>query len=495
MKFEISKVSSRGCTIAIILESNKSFIFVSILIFSYSFALIQCSVTTTPSVKVINCPLPTTDSSSPCGLLYSPSHNSLWVLFRSGCFIQYKLQPDLTTGSYSLLLGQSMNLISAESQKKQSQTVTWDPCVTAVNEHCFVYVTKAENAISLHFMELEYKTELTQLPLTEVPTGLSVCKSHLFILHHGNVSYASLTLSSLTMVHLLKNSTNSQSLTSPCLHVDSTVHEAETWLQHVSIGLMGKREWNKRTHSTIDSSAEENELLKETNPKRFEKASIAFVTKRRLENHGVVSFDRRFLSQLVERCLLPEGRVLSNVLRQLLLCGSDISINPRVLPALIQSQDIDTLLLFLVRVPVISVKDLLALLNFCLELPPEVVQAFAKRNQWPDRSPMETKRILLSIVGPQVLRIRCDVMDLRREIAALSMDNVYQIGVLLLSLMIDLDNTHEEERLLLEQCECHIKRLYAPSLVEWISAWIDGNMIKMVMETKTDDRFVKYVLL
>ena len=108
---------------------------------------------------------------------------------------------------------------------------------------------------------------------------------------------------------------------------------------------------------------------------------------------------------------------------------------------------------------------------------------------------METKRILLSIVGPQVLRIRCDVMDLRREIAALSMDNVYQIGVLLLSLMIDLDNTHEEERLLLEQCECHIKRLYAPSLVEWISAWIDGNMIKMVMETKTDDRFVKYVLL
>ena len=440
---------------------------------------------------MIHCSLPSPDSSSPCGLLYSPSHNSLWVLFRSGRFIQYQFQPDLTTGSYSLLLGQSVDLISTISHKKQSQIVTWEPYVTAVNERCFVYVTKEENEILLHFMELEYKTELSHLSLPELPTGISVIKSHLFVLNHGNVSYASLTLSNLSMCNLLRSSSNTQSLTSPCLHVDSTVHEAETLLKDLPVGLLGKREWSKRTHSAFDSSIEENDLLHETNSNRFEKACISFVTKRRLENHGVVSFDRRFLSQLIERCLLPDGQVLSNVLRQLLLCGSDIAINPHVLPTLIRTRDIDTLLLFLVRVPVVSVKDLLALLNFFMELPLEVVQSFAKRNQWPERSPIESKRVLLSIVGPQVLRVRCDVMDLRREVAALPMNDVYELGVLLLTLMIDLDNPHEEERLLLEQCECQIKRLYAPSLVEWLSAWVDGNMIKMVMETKTDDRFVK----
>ena len=89
------------------------------------------------------------------------------------------------------------------------------------------------------------------------------------------------------------------------------------------------------------------------------------------------------------------------------------------------------------------------------------------------------------------MRVRCDVMALRRELAKLSMDNVYHIGVFLIALLIDLDNTHEEERLLMEHCECQNKRLYAPSLVEWMNAWIDGNMMRMVMGTKTDDRFVK----
>lgn len=494
VKFEISKVSPRGCTIATILQSKTSSFFISILISSYSFALIQCSIATVPSIKIISCDLPMDDSSSPCGLLYSSAHNSLWVLFRSGRFVQYQLQPDLTTGNYSLLFKQSIELVSAESSKKRRrvmEVISWDPCLTAINDRCFIHVTIEGKSALLHFTELEYKTELKKLKLSETPTGLCVSKSHLFILHHGDVNYATLTLSSLSMKNLLTNTSKPQSRTSYCLRVDSTVHDATKLLQDLPIGLLGKKEWSKRTLPSSSSSTEENKILKEKDPSKFEKAAIAFVTKRQSENQGVVSFDLKFLSKFVGRCLLPEGRVLSGVLRKLLLSGSDISINPKVLPALIQTQDIETLFLFLVRIPVICVKDLLTLLIFCLELPPDVIQAFAKRHQWSDRSPMETKQIFLSIVGPQVLRVRCDVMALRRELAKLSMDNVYHIGVFLIALLIDLDNTHEEERLLMEHCECQNKRLYAPSLVEWMNAWIDGNMMRMVMETKTDDRFVK----
>ena len=219
---------------------------------------------------------------------------------------------------------------------------------------------------------------------------------------------------------------------------------------------------------------------------------MEFIEKRRRENESIVSLDLRFVVKLIDRCLLSDGRVLADVVRSLILAGVDVSVNPRLLQALLKTEDLETILLFLIRTPVIAAADLLTILTHCIALDPAVIQRFAEENEWELRDPLQTKRVFLGLVGPQVVRMRCDLGSLRQGFEQLTIDEVYEVGVLLCEMLVNLDKPSKEEEMLFKKYEKEQARLYAGTLVEWINSLVDANMMRMVMETKTDDRFVKW---
>lgn len=255
-------------------------------------------------------------------------------------------------------------------------------------------------------------------------------------------------------------------------------------------GLLSAEQWEKRRVAR-DAGKEETELLGSPD---FHSAALAFIEKRQKENESIVSLDLRFVVKLIDRCLLADGRVLTDVVRALILAGVDVSVNPRLLQALLKSEDLETILLFLIQTPVIAASDLLTILTHCIALDPTVILRFAEENEWELRDPLQTKRVFLGLVGPQVVRIRCDLGSLRQGFAQLTIDEVYEVAVLLCEMLVNLDKPSKEEEMLFKKYEKEQARLYAGTLVEWINSLVDANMMRMVMETKTDDRFVKWVV-
>lgn len=252
-----------------------------------------------------------------------------------------------------------------------------------------------------------------------------------------------------------------------------------------------------------EATLEEQALLAITDRTAFETAALEFVQRRKHSNAGIVSLDARFLTALAGRCVelssssssssteVSKTYVCSELLQALLANGVDVSIHQDVLPALLQVNDLDTIVLFLLRVQTIKVPDLLHVLGHLLKIDPTVVQAFAMRNGWETRSAVEQKRVLLSVVGRIAVRVRCDLTALRTGLAALTVDEVYGLTVLLTMMLLELDQEKEEEKQLYAKNGCPPGRLYANALIQWMNSMLDANLMRMVVESKSDERFVQ----
>lgn len=92
---------------------------------------------------------------------------------------------------------------------------------------------------------------------------------------------------------------------------------------------------------------------------------------------------------------------------------------------------------------------------------PTVILRFAEENEWELRDPLQTKRVFLGLVGPQVVRIRCDLGSLRQGFAQLTIDEVYEVAVLLCEMLVNLDKPSKEEEMLFKKYEKEQARLYA----------------------------------
>lgn len=489
VKINTDRVSAHDCTVSCLLKSKQSWQSRVHLTFRYTFALIQCTIASSPSLRIITCPVPSDSLSSPCGMLYSPSTNSTWLLFQSGEFNHYLIQPDLESGSYQLVKKRSVPLLDAPdpSPKRRRTSTMMDPCLTSLSDRCFVYVTRGDREATLHFTDLQYLAELHTLVLPSPPSSLSRHASSLFLLCHHAVSRVTLQLSSLTLAAILTDATSPLALVTHGLPIDSTLHTQHDLTAGLRPGLLSAEQWKQRAIPR-NSEEEERALLCATD---FHSAALAYLAQRQAQDATIVSLDVRFVTQMIDRCLLADGHVLTDVIRALIRGGVDVSVNPRLLPALLQTQDLETVLLFLLRTPVITAGDLLNILIHCLALDPAVMQRFAEENAWELRPPQQTKRVFLGLIGAQVVRVRCDLGSLRRGFAQLTIDEVFEVGMLLCEMMVNLDKPSKEEEMLFQKYEKEQARLYAGTLVEWINSLVDANMMRMVMEAKTDDRFVK----
>ena len=212
VKYEISRVNSRGCTVVFVLSSTQSkptyTMSPFLLLPRYQVCVVQCSITTAPSMKVITADVPVMEEngeSSPCGVIYNVSANNVWLLFTSGMLVRYQLMPDLSTGKYSLQVKQSIQMIhlpqtpasdtSSKSKKTKSKkargaskqinvestpSMDWDPFFTAIGDRCVAFVAREglDGQFTLRFVETEYMAEIRSIALTEQPTGLAFRKSH-----------------------------------------------------------------------------------------------------------------------------------------------------------------------------------------------------------------------------------------------------------------------------------------------------------------------------
>ena len=112
-------------------------------------------------------------------------------------------------------------------------------------------------------------------------------------------------------------------------------------------------------------SKEEEAVLKESN-ENFEAKALEFISSRVEANNSVISLSNLFLKRLIQRCILPGHKILSSVLQKLIRSGVDISVNPNILPAILDSRDLVTLLFYLQFASFISEPDLIKIWKYCL---------------------------------------------------------------------------------------------------------------------------------
>ena len=56
-------------------------------------------------------------------------------------------------------------------------------------------------------------------------------------------------------------------------------------------------------------------------------------------------------------------------------------------------------------------------------------------------------------------------------------------------MLAELDKEKVEEKQLYEKNMCPAGRLYANALIQWLNSMMDANLMRMVMESKSDERF------
>ena len=91
------------------------------------------------------------------------------------------------------------------TQPEVSFQISWDCCLTEVNEKCFVYNSKAaeEEKWTLHFVQGEFFNELASLSLQNAPSRLIFTKSAMFIVDKSSVFVSSISLTPLTLCDIL----------------------------------------------------------------------------------------------------------------------------------------------------------------------------------------------------------------------------------------------------------------------------------------------------
>ena len=364
------------------------------------------------------------------------------------------------------------------SPADDSAVVTWRPWLTEVTAKAFAFVSFAKNAWRLCVLQAEYLNELCSLPLEGEPTALAVGKATLAVAVGRSVSVAGFQRSTLTLASILRGGkANGTPARQSALHsVQSRVTTGAALLSGLETGVLGEAEWAARKPAADPSEAEEEALLAAED---FEAAALAFIAQRVTANSGVISLRNAFLMRLTERCVQDppkeeeekekeeekkgkkgkkskkgkkekeekeekkdekkeeekkeekkEPVVLSSVLRALLRHSVDIAMNPHVLPRLMTTNDITTLLLYLKQAPAVPEANLLTLAVYFLGLEDAAVQRFATEYGWETGKGDEALRLLL-LAGRFLLRVNAKSGALRQCMRELNTDTAYNVALLL----------------------------------------------------------------
>ena len=369
--------------------------------------------------------------------------------------------------------------VEKTSPADDSAVVTWRPWLTEVTAKAFAFVSFAKNAWRLCVLQAEYLNELCSLPLDGEPTALAVGKATLAVAVGRSVSVAGFQRSTLTLASILRGGKASGTpARQSALHsVQSRVTTGAALLSGLETGVLGEAEWAARKPAADPSEAEEEALLAAED---FEAAALAFIAQRVTANSGVISLRNAFLMRLTERCVQDPPKeeekekekekekkgkkeeekekkgkkgkkedkeerkeeeeekkeekkdpfVLSSVLRALLRHSVDIAMNPHVLPRLMATNDITTLLLYLKQAPAVPEANLLTLAVYFLGLEDAAVQRFATEYGWETGKGDEALRLLL-LAGRFLLRVNAKSGALRQCMRELNTDTAYNVALLL----------------------------------------------------------------
>ena len=485
------QLSADSCLMYMLLRYNTQHVLPSRLHRRYKAVLVEGTLSEKPSARISILPIPVEERNTPIDILFSPSSCLFSFFFRNGALRQFALRKDATTGEYSLHFQQSIPLLTsslptpaskrAETTAKRTETVapaddsavvTWRPWLTEVTAKAFAFVSFAKNAWRLCVLQAEYLNELCSLPLEGEPTALAVGKATLAVAVGRSVSVAGFQRSTLTLASILRGGkANGTPARQSALHsVQSRVTTGAALLSGLETGVLGEAEWAARKPAADPSEAEEEALLAAED---FEAAALAFIAQRVTANSGVISLRNAFLMRLTERCVQDppkeeeekekeeekkgkkgkkskkgkkekeekeekeeekeekkEPVVLSSVLRALLRHSVDIAMNPHVLPRLMATNDITTLLLYLKQAPAVPEANLLTLAVYFLGLEDAAVQRFATEYGWETGKGDEALRLLL-LAGRFLLRVNAKSGALRQCMRELNTDTAYNVALLL----------------------------------------------------------------
>ena len=168
--------------------------------------------------------------------------------------------------------------------------------------------------------------------------------------------------------------------------------KADELLKDLSIGILCEEAWEDRIHISNDYEKEEEQVL-QVSDTQFEQAAKEFIEKRLAENNGIVSLSNQFINEFVNRCILPECELLSPIIQLLLSTGIDISVNKQILEEIMNANDLETLFYYIKYTPVVSEKDILQIIEYCLTLDDSVIQLFAKQNGWKEMSKKKMRKM------------------------------------------------------------------------------------------------------
>lgn len=121
---------------------------------------------------------------------------------------------------------------------------------------------------------------------------------------------------------------------------------------------------------------------------------------------------------------------MSSVLRALLRHSVDIAMNPHVLPRLMATNDITTLLLYLKQAPAVPEANLLTPRRLLPRLEDAAVQRFTTEYGWETGKGDEALRLLL-LAGRFLLRVNAKSGALRQCMRELNTDTAYNVALLL----------------------------------------------------------------
>lgn len=405
----------------------------------YKAVLIQGTFSQQPSLRITSVLIPSEERVRPMDILYTPASNLLSFFFTNGALRQFKCLPDLKTGSYRLQLEKSVPLLLAASPEpaakrvkveSEAPAITWKTCLTQVSENAFAFVVWAEGEWSVRFVQSDYMNELCRLSIPGQPSFLAFGKASMVFGVEKAAYVCSLTRSPLTLSALLRAG-NKNGRMSAMHHVRSRVITSAELLRDVPVGVENEEEWKARRPDTSQNEMrkEEKAVLAATESE-FETAALEFIRHRVESNNGVVSLSNLFIMKLLDRCIHCKP-VCSAVLKALLRNNIDISVNAQVLPCLLRTNDISTLVLFVLCTPVASEANLLRILQYCLRVDDETIESFAQEYKWEDCSKEERRLKFLMVIGPPILRVNANYTELRKCMKDLTIDSVYTIGLFL----------------------------------------------------------------
>lgn len=238
-------------------------------------------------------------------------------------------------------------------------------CLDSLGDRCVAVAIERGPRARLYFLHSELMNEIASISLPTVPSGMVFHRNRLFLMVKGSLLVSEVSLSTLSLKDVIRHTVKPLAHVSKRLHVDSEVRLVSQTVIELPLGIRESDEWAKYITKSEEFSKEEEAVLKESN-ENFEAKALEFISSRVEANNSVISLSNLFLKRLIQRCILPGHKILSSVLQKLIRSGVDISVNPNILPAILDSRDLVTLLFYLQFASFISEPDLIKIWKYCL---------------------------------------------------------------------------------------------------------------------------------